>query len=911
MTTQRRTIRQSTVSTAVNVLGVGSGGVQELVGSVDDASVSWALVRFQVGSASNARTKFITIHCNGEDVPTVKRGRLNARTSEVIAMFGDVHANIEVRRKADITVDLLCERLLPVFNSTDVGGGGATMKSLRDEYDKMVSESVSAKAGGSSSTASAVQTAKEAGKTARECLEAVGGTQGQWNWVLLEPTKLELHNAGYGGLDELKQHLDVTKVLFGLIRFSFGKSEAACGTAFVPANVKHVFIHYVGNKVPVVRRGQWNAKQNEAEKEVRTVCVPLFRKEAHSGDELALEEMIKEVKRLALSTQASEEESNMISVEECLKAWDAEKQENSGGATSSSADDDAEMPEAKTAIDTVRAIGGMWNWTLLSTSSAPATTQPSQSTMKSAPVAATKDDSAEKEAAEKKEAEEAAAKAAADKAAAEKAAAEKAAMEKAVAEKVAAEKAAADKAAAEKASTDKAEAEKQSEVDKAAAEKAAFDAAVARAVEEKMAIERKSLAVQQEPATPQKAAPKRSGSRSWDRLCGDEDVPSAGTKSKGGACHMCGQPVEYCGCAAEQSEKASFTLGKAIPESFLGAFDATAGQGVEQLGWFSSSMPPEEVIVVQVEEGSWAAKIGLKAGDELMELQGKDVSEIEQNEFISFMHQRPLVLSFYREENAVEKMLKRGSLPTGGRGSTPLRPSVVNKLNSTEDVRASVVVRQNNEVNIQARTSQVVQSFPDWEDFCGELHIRSGWAWKRRFFQLAKGHLRWWQKKEQFLKSPRPDPERDLSLVEAVARWKVEGLKGSRFELTYHNIFKKKEEEKKTAKEGEAEAPKERKSLLKRASGVLHRKSSSRERSSSVSSRKSNAGDSTGSGAEGAAEGGPKHDRYLVAADDIASATEWARAIWHHIAYVDMLTLWPMPLEGRQGDISFYGIEPP
>lgn len=892
--TNRLPVRQSIASTAVNVLGVGSGGVQELCGYVDDASVSWALVRFQVGSASNARTKFVSVHCNGEDVPTVKRGRLNARTKEVIQMFGDVHANIEVRRKADITVDLLCEKLLTVFNSTDVGGSGTTLKGLKEEYEKMVSESLSAKASGANNLGAdvAVQTAKDAGVTAKACLEAVGGTQGPWNWVLLEPTKLELHNGGYGGLEEMKQHLDVTKVLFGLIRFSFGKSEAACGTAFVPANVKHVFVHYVGNKVPVVRRGQWNAKQNEADKEVRTVCVPLFRKEAHSADDLTLEDMISEVKRLALSTQASEEESNIISVEECLKAWEAEKLERLSGGTSSSADD-AEMPEADTAIETVRAVGGMWNWTLLTTGSAAPGAVPSQSAVKSTPVAPAKtpvapekDDSAEKAAAEKKAAEEAAAKAAAEKAAAEKAAAEKANAEKLAAEKVAAEKLAAEENA------------KKLELDKAATEKAAFDAAVARAVEEKMAVERKSLAAQQiqETVTPQKAAPKRSGSRSWDRLCGDEDVPDM---------------------VAAAKESASFSVGKPIPDTYLGAFETTAETGVEQLGWFSSSMPPEEVIVVQVEDGSWASKIGLKAGDELMELQGKEVSEIEQKEFISFMHQRPLVLSFYRQENAREKMLQRGSLPTGGRGSTPLRPSVVNKLNSTEDVRHSVVVRQNNEVNIQARTSQVVQSFPDWEDFCGELHIRSGWAWKRRFFQLAKGHLRWWQKKEQFMKSPRPDPEVDLGLVEAMSRWKVEGLKGSRFELNYHNIFKQKqkeEEKKAAAKDGEGgEEKKERKSLLKRASGVLHRKST-RERSSSVSSRKSSAGAPTGSGSDADPEGGgtgPKHEKYLVAADDIQSATEWARAIWHHIAYVDMLTLWPMPLEGRQGDISFYGIDPP
>ena len=36
------------------------------------------------------------------------------------------------------------------------------------------------------------------------------------------------------------------------------------------------------------------------------------------------------------------------------------------------------------------------------------------------------------------------------------------------------------------------------------------------------------------------------------------------------------------------------------------------------------SGPLDEVLVVQVDPGLWAAQVGVKEGDELMELQGKD-----------------------------------------------------------------------------------------------------------------------------------------------------------------------------------------------------------------------------------------------------------------------------------------------
>lgn len=872
-------------------------------------------------------------------------------------MFGEVALQIEVKRKAELTTDLLCQRLLPVFEKTDVGQVETSLQGLKEGYLEMIRErqQSSGKASSEQPVRSGMLTAKdrpELNLDAAKVLQHVGATQGPFNWVLLEPTKLELHNAGFGGIEEMKEHLDVTKVLFGVIRFSFGKSEAQCGTAFVPAIVKHVFIHFVGNKVPVVRRGQWNAKQSEAEKQVKNVCITIFRKEAHDAGDFNLEDMIKELQRLSIVNNpgGDADDQEKISVQEYLTALQSEKEEYMDGNATASAlagDSDKSLPDATTAIETVRGCNGMWNWVLLGAASASAPVQPGQgiATLRSTVNAMTalgglsqslkKEPTQEDGGAEKAADSEAAKKAAADKAAVEKAAAEKTAADKAAADKAVADKAAADKAVADKAAADKAAAEKanadkamadKAAADKAAADKAAADKAAAdkaykdsllkhqaeaqrksmtdAAAAEKAAADRKSVAdieraaVERyiaEKAAEEKAAAERAAaqnassessgtqkvrsSRSWDRMCMDEDIPA----------------------------QAMFKTANPCPEAFLGAFECQAEPGVDQLGWFSSSMPPEEVVVVQVEEGSWADKVGLKAGDELMELQGKDVSEIEQQEFIACMHQRPLVLSFHRQDGAMQKMLARGSLPTTGRGSTPLRASTVNRLNAKESVRASTVERQNKEaLGTPQRTSQVAQAFPAWEDFCGELHVRSGWAWKRRFFQLAKGHLRSWKKKEDFLKQPRPDPDLDLGLVEVAARWKVEGLKGSRFELNYHPAFQNVTEE-----QAQKEAKPERKSLLSRArsssASLLGRKSSAAARSSSASSAR-------GTGSPSSAEEpgkGKKVEKYLIAADDIASATEWARAIWHHIAYVDMLTLWPMPLEGRQGDISFYGIEHP
>jgi len=301
-------------------------------------------------------------------------------------------------------------------------------------------------------------------------------------------------------------------------------------------------------------------------------------------------------------------------------------------------------------------------------------------------------------------------------------------------------------------------------------------------------------------------------------------------------------------------------------------------------------MPPEPVVVVQVESGSWADKVALKPGDQLQSLDNRLVGECDQKDFVACMHNRPLSLTFHRkavEDQRRSSSASRGSVSrsrssTSSRASTPLRASVVERLNSEEEVRPSIVVRQNATLGSISRTSQVLASFPTWEDYSGELHIKATWAWKRRFFQLSKGHLKWWRDKDTHSRTPRPEPEGDISLVETSARWKVEALKGTRFELAYHkNADKLKEEEeaRRKAQEKQMSAHK-RKSV----SAFLVRSNSKSEK---------------------------KVDRYVIAADDISSATDWARAIWHQMAYIDMLLIWPMPLEGRQGEVSFYGIDAP
>lgn len=206
--------------------------------------------------------------------------------------------------------------------------------------------------------------------TSRDALSAVGDANGAFNWALLEPTKLDLHNAGYGGLGEMKTWLADDKVLFGIVRFTFGQSFGQCLAFSVPAIVKHVFVHWVGPTVSAVKRGQWNSKRSNAETEVKQVCAITFARQAHEREDLEVEELINEIKRLAIVDDAQGDHdtaTSSISVEEYMAALERERQKQMEVEDEDDELEDHEqaLPDIQTAVKNVRELAGSFNWMLI------------------------------------------------------------------------------------------------------------------------------------------------------------------------------------------------------------------------------------------------------------------------------------------------------------------------------------------------------------------------------------------------------------------------------------------------------------------------------------------------------------------------------------------------------------------
>lgn len=372
--TPTRKRQLSGASEPVKVLGVGAGGIVELSKHLNDRMVSWALLRFQVGGGTFLRTKLVAIHCNGEETSVMLRGWLNARSSEIFSLLGDVHANIEVTNAKELTVEYLCQRLLPVFAADNLT---LSITQLNEEYGKMVAQMEEEAARRQQLAAAPPPAPKSPGPTdASEALAAVAAERGPCNWLLLEPRTLQLHSSGLGGLEELKENLVEDRVLFGVLRLSFGCSNRQGNARPVPGITKHIFVHWVGPRVSVVQRGLLNARLANAVTSVGQRCATSFRREAHCMSDLKLEDIVSELRRLTVVDGVAAADgvaAGRISAAEYLAAL---KEETANPTNASNAESEREaepiapatkpheMEDVPSAIRKVRDPFGEWNWVL-------------------------------------------------------------------------------------------------------------------------------------------------------------------------------------------------------------------------------------------------------------------------------------------------------------------------------------------------------------------------------------------------------------------------------------------------------------------------------------------------------------------------------------------------------------------
>mmetsp|Transcript_12832 Transcript_12832/g.40481 ORF Transcript_12832/g.40481 Transcript_12832/m.40481 type:complete len:420 (-) Transcript_12832:136-1395(-) len=296
----------STSEDMLVVLGAGSNGIEEMQEHLDDTAVQWALIRFELGSGAFCRKKFVFLHFNGEECSAVRRGQANAYTAEAQRLLRadnqeGFHASISMTRKHDVTYEQLLERIGHFFVKDDIDYNLKLERERSTRVDQKVPRKSSAKPEApdlEARPAPAIpghQSSKYF-KTGRDALQSVAEPFGRWNWVLVrpDPEALELAEGGTGSVDEMREHLALHEQegLSGLLRLGFGAGRLR--------RTKHVFVHCVSEKVPVVNRGRAAAARPQMQAKFGKLVHCSVSMELAQAEDLTLEDVIERVRRSAI-----------------------------------------------------------------------------------------------------------------------------------------------------------------------------------------------------------------------------------------------------------------------------------------------------------------------------------------------------------------------------------------------------------------------------------------------------------------------------------------------------------------------------------------------------------------------------------------------------------------------------------
>lgn len=299
---------------------------------LDPKQVLFGLLRFNFGTGTFQRVKYLFVHFNGEEVSIVKRGRMNSRKGKAGDDVGSTHAEVKMTEVDECTLDGVLGQVAKSFITDDDISGGASsfsISKLKEDYNKMVKQAEKAKAEFDKRQASGPGlkrlTAAEMGAefvSGEAALKSVREDLGAFNWALFKPhaSHLRFLNAGSLSVNELRDWLKDDEVVFGIMRMGFGSGTFR--------RTKWLFLHWSGENIGAVKRGQANACKGSIHKLLSPVSVDF---EATSLDEFTLETVINKVKRsVVVDGETKGGESNdPYTMENFMAALEEEAKKNS------------------------------------------------------------------------------------------------------------------------------------------------------------------------------------------------------------------------------------------------------------------------------------------------------------------------------------------------------------------------------------------------------------------------------------------------------------------------------------------------------------------------------------------------------------------------------------------------------
>jgi ssRNA-specific RNase YbeY (16S rRNA maturation enzyme) len=247
----------------LELVGKGSGGVEELKSHLDEAKMFYGLVRVTEKIDNSITVKFVFVIWCGTKVPFVQKAKMTTHKGSITQLIGQFHTDLNCSDPDEISEEIIMNKV------TAASGTAVHVKDVH-KSESQTSSSIPQRTTAPKTTSSATAKPASAPGSAsvvswvdedniRAAIKAVRANNDETDWLLLtyegNSTKIRLEATGSHGLEELTSHLKPDQVQYGLFRTT--------DTVDNTIAVKFVLILWVGEEVPFTRKARITTHKGE------------------------------------------------------------------------------------------------------------------------------------------------------------------------------------------------------------------------------------------------------------------------------------------------------------------------------------------------------------------------------------------------------------------------------------------------------------------------------------------------------------------------------------------------------------------------------------------------------------------------------------------------------------------------
>eukprot|EP01099_Mayorella_cantabrigiensis_P005047 TRINITY_DN3945_c0_g1_i4.p1 TRINITY_DN3945_c0_g1~~TRINITY_DN3945_c0_g1_i4.p1 ORF type:complete len:503 (-),score=133.06 TRINITY_DN3945_c0_g1_i4:72-1580(-) len=246
----------------IRLVGSGSGGVDELKSHLTDDNIYYGLLRVTESVDEHLTVKFVFIYFLGPKVSTFRKAKVTTHKGAITSFFGQYHNDFETSDHHELTHQDIMKRVSAASGTANFVKE-ADLSGLDYTADTPVGQLQRAGTGVATKKSPAPQ--REAPRSVqnivtfvgeeqiRQAIQAVRRDNDPTDWALItydgpKSSNLVLRGSGSGGFAELRDHLEVGGVSYGLLR----RTNEFDGHV----TVKFVLVIHIDEKVPVIRKAK-------------------------------------------------------------------------------------------------------------------------------------------------------------------------------------------------------------------------------------------------------------------------------------------------------------------------------------------------------------------------------------------------------------------------------------------------------------------------------------------------------------------------------------------------------------------------------------------------------------------------------------------------------------------------------